>query len=126
MGLIMKIGDKFYSFDANRRRYRRDKDGVPAGPPIYREHFYEVEIVGETTRSWIISLGVQSFKVPKSDPFREKDGEFGARPMIWSRAVMENECWAHEHRHKIIEKLQTLDPGQLRLVAATLGYPELQ
>lgn len=126
----MKIGDKFYSFDENRRRYRRLPGGKPVGTPIYREHFYEVEIVGESSRSWIIGVGGdwkrEQFKVPKSDPFRDKYGEFGARPMIWTAAMMEDECWVHEHRHKIIEEVRTCDYVALLEVAYAVGYPDLR
>jgi hypothetical protein len=54
---------KLWYFDENRRIYERDTKGNVIGPPIWREHWHEVAIIGETSRSWIISY--TNDKVPK-------------------------------------------------------------
>lgn len=48
------IGMKLWEFDENRRVYARDKDGKCYGSPIWREHWVEVEILGETSVSWLV------------------------------------------------------------------------
>ena len=54
-------------FDINRRVYRRNEKGVAIGGPIWREHWVKLEIVGETTRSWVTSCDQ---KVPKKGSHR--------------------------------------------------------
>lgn len=48
------IGMKVWRFDQNRRVYRRDANGRAVGGPIWREHWEPLEIIGETSRSWLI------------------------------------------------------------------------
>lgn len=66
-------------FDHNRRRYRKDKNGRECGNPIWREHWWKVKIVGETSRSWISAYG---HKIPKKGgrdcAFSEEDIENAA------------------------------------------------
>lgn len=59
------IGMPLWYFDQNLRVYPRDSSGRTIGPPIWRKHWREVEIKGETTRSWIISYTDE--KVPKKE-----------------------------------------------------------
>jgi hypothetical protein len=119
----MKIGDKLWSFDGNRRHYAGK--GLSARI-IYREHFYPVEIIGETSRSWVIGCeGSKNeiFKVPKSDPSREKHGEFSMRPMLFTEQAVNDECWCQENRHKIVRKIeQENDTTILRRVAEIIGF----
>lgn len=48
------IGMKVWRFDVNRRVYARDENGRAKGGPIWREHWEPLEIIGETSRSWLI------------------------------------------------------------------------
>ena len=116
----MKIGDKFWSFDLNRRRYGEGRK------IIYREHYFRVEIIGETSRSWIIgrekNVKFDIFKVPKSDPFRNKYGDFGVRPVILTDQMVDDECFSHDHKAKISDRVLRLDGKKLREVAALIGY----
>jgi hypothetical protein len=48
-----KIGDTIWLFDINRRVYAPDK----SGGPIWREHWRPVEIVSETSRSYVTKYG---------------------------------------------------------------------
>ena len=59
------VGMKLWFFDLNRRVYPRDTSGRTTGPAIWREHWREVEIKGETSRSWIISYTDE--KLPKKE-----------------------------------------------------------
>ena len=118
----MKVGDKFWSFDSNLRRY----DGTRL---IYRGHFFPVEIIGETSRSWSIgharsNFPRELFKVPKADPFRKKYGEFGTRPIILTDQMVNDEIWDVDHRHKISRQIEKVDTSILRQVAELIGYEE--
>lgn len=46
----IKVGDKFWVKDKNRRVYED-------GKCIYEKHFREVEVIDETSRSWVIGRG---------------------------------------------------------------------
>lgn len=75
------VGMKLWEYDPNRRIYRRDETGRAIGPPIWREHWVEVEIIGETRVSWLIghvfmktwpNMEKRAVKLPK----REFPGEY--------------------------------------------------
>jgi hypothetical protein len=57
----LKVGDKVWTFNPSRRRY-----ALGSSAPIYAEHFEQQEIVGETSRSWIV--GYTQAKYPKANP----------------------------------------------------------
>jgi len=53
------MADKITSvwmFDQNRRKYEYDETGRSIGP-IYLHHWYEVDIISETSRSWVTRWG---------------------------------------------------------------------
>lgn len=122
----MKVGDKFWSFDRNKRQYEGKGSGAKS---IYRAHFFPVGIIGETSRSWSIghfgiSRPIELFKVPKSNPFREKYGEFGTRLIILTDQMVDDECWDEKHRYKISRQIDKIDLPTLREVAKLIGYKE--
>lgn len=119
----MQVGDKFWSFDRNIRRYDENRK------IIFRGHYYRVEIIDETSRSWIIGregLSHEIFKVPKSDPFRKKYGEFGVRPIILTDEMVDDECFTQKHARHIAEKVRGLKAEELRKVASLIGYVETE
>lgn len=50
----MKVGDHLWHFDRDRLIYRRDENNRSVGAPIYREHFVQYTITGETKLSWLV------------------------------------------------------------------------
>lgn len=48
------VGMKVWAFDQNHRVYKRDERGKAIGGPIWREHWVPMEVVGETSRSWLV------------------------------------------------------------------------
>jgi hypothetical protein len=82
------VGMKLWFFDQNRRIYPRNADGRTTGSAIWREHWREVEIKGETTRSWIISYTDE--KVPKKD--------FPGRYATSQEDIDRNELLNNSHR----------------------------
>ena len=83
-------------FDINRRVYNRDENGKSSGGPIWREHWKEVEIIGETKISWITDYGK---KIPKK----------GGHGICFSVSELDEKAWVHENRHKIASKITYLD-----------------
>lgn len=94
-------------FDENRRVYARN--GGCSGGPIYREHWYEQAVVGQTRRSWILRHGR---KVPKT----------GGRGFAFTKAEVDDDVFCHDHIHAICERLRNVDATTLRKVAELIGY----
>lgn len=107
----IKIGDKFFMFDENRRVYERDANGRAVGGPTFRGHFYEVTIEGDTSRSWTVKW--PNIKIPKSDPFS----------VLYTEEMISEREWVAAHRYSIARKLEiTKDADILRKVADLIGY----
>lgn len=116
--MTLKIGDKLWKFDTNRRRYGPDRS--VSSPPLYREHWFEVEIVDETTRSWITNYG----KVPKK-----------GRVYGWARSYQEVEdaCFINDNHYLFMNAVREsfnhhdwgMRPGmreRMEKVAEIIGY----
>src|ERR1700748_1122106 len=95
------VGSKAFVFDQNRRVYERTPDGKSTGGPIYREHFREVTITEETSRSWLVGES-RPLKYPKKCP------------ALFTAEQVEDACWRHDHRVRIIDLVQRADAEQLR------------
>jgi hypothetical protein len=101
-------------FDENRRVYPVNAPRKIGGSPIYREHWAKREIIGETLRSWLISEGWKTVKIPKS----------GADPrlFLFNEKDVDDNVWVNDHRYRIQRLIPTLSPDQLRQVAELIGY----
>jgi hypothetical protein len=112
---MLIMTDKYpdcWIFDANRRVYNRNEDGIAIGGPIWKEHWRKVEIVDETKLSWITSSGL---KIPKK----------GKRGICFSSEDIEKESYIHENRHKIADMISSCnDYDKLKTVAELIGYYE--
>ena len=106
--MSLQIGSTVLVFDSNHRVYARDK---PYGGPIYREHFVPREIVGETSRSWILLGGRKISKATLEGIFTPEQAD--------------DLAWADAHRYKIREVVWGIkDVHVLREVAKLIGYQE--
>ena len=86
-----------WQFDVNRRVYLDGRSG-----PSYRHHWHKVNVVGETTVSWILSSGK---KVKKSNTFSDSD--------------VEDQIYIHDNKYKIADLVQHIDDAEtLRAVDA--------
>lgn len=111
MEQAIKIGDKFFMFDENRRIYKRDENGMAVGGPTFRGHFREVTIEGQTSKSWITDHG--RVKVPKLTPF----------PPLYTEAMVDAAEYVHDHAYFIGEAARKCrDPIKLRQIAEIVGY----
>jgi hypothetical protein len=101
-------------FDCNRRVYPVIAPGEISGSPIYREHWVKHEIIGETTRSWLIGSTRWLVKVPK----RGADH----RRFLFSEKDVDDDVWANDHRYRIERLIRNLSSEKLRQVAELIGY----
>ena len=100
-------------FDEYRRRYKVNEKGRLFGPPIWREHWIKVNIVGETLRSWVTDYGL---KIPKK----------GGRGYAFSEAEIDRMAFV-EQRWEIAESVRSCtDYEKLKLVADAVGFKEEQ
>lgn len=108
----IKVGDKFFMHDINRRVYRRDEAGRATGGPTFRGHFYEVTIDGETSRSWLVGQWKPT-KVPKSNPFS----------ILYTEEMIDDAEWVSEHGPRIARYVQGISNADLlRRLADLIGY----
>jgi hypothetical protein len=112
-----KYPDIWY-FDQNRRIYPRDANGRPFGSPIWREHWVKLQIVGETSRSWVPRFGK---KIPKSEAVRKEN-----RMSQYAFSEEEIDRLAFiQNRHRIATKVSNCqDYETLRKVAELIGFKE--
>lgn len=108
--MTIGIGSEIWRYDENRRVY--SKDGK--GGPLFREKWHKVEILGETSRSWITSY------------YKEKVPKKGAHPRwAFAESEIDDACFVHDHRWKIIRAIERVyDADALRQIAAIVGYQE--
>lgn len=98
-------------FDINRRIYGPDNPG-----PIWREHWKKCEVLGETSRSWILDRHGQ-IKVPK------KRNEIQRRIFAFSESEIDDLEWVEKHKYKIAREVElSSNPAVLRTIASLVGY----
>jgi hypothetical protein len=100
-------------FNANHRVYRHDPvTGRGIGGPIWREHWVKYEVVGETSKSWVLIGGR---KVPKS----------GADPQLFAfdQLQLEQQAYIHDNAMRISDRVARLrDYDTLNKIADLIGY----
>jgi hypothetical protein len=136
----LKIGDKVWVLDENRREYARNAEGRNVGSPLRRPMWVEWEIVDGTSRSWIAipSYRVELYdgdlkaersivKIPKSfdKPFyRATSDGFQNKVFALTAQAVEDDVWRHDHAHKMLEAVRNADTATLRKIAELLGHKE--
>ena len=100
----LKVGDKVWLFDQNRRVY--EKDSIISSAPIFSEYFYQVTITGETSRSWLIGR----------EKFSKKTLEG-----IYTNETKADKIWDEENRYKITEKVRYCSIIELKKINEILG-----
>jgi len=106
----LEIGDKIWCFRSERRIYGPPdpKNGMSRGGPIYREHWVQIEITGETSRSWITVYG----KCPKA----------GGHGWALTQRDVDMDVWYHEHRHRVVRLVDRQPREVLASIAFDIGY----
>ena len=111
------IGSTVWWFDQNCRVYAKSASGGSTGSPIYREHWRETTITGETLRSWVTLYG----KFSKADGTRRD--AYGVKRCVFSLADVKADCWIHEHRYAIRTMVGDCDDVDvLKRIAEIVGY----
>lgn len=106
--------------DTNHRVYPQDENGKHYGSPIEREYWRPLEVVSETTRSWVLSNGI---KVPKKTRFPSAN-------LASNEQQVDGIVWQEQHSYKIAEAVAGLNRGidryqnlgVLREIAKLVGY----
>lgn len=112
------IGSTVWWFDQNRRVYAKSASGGSTGSPIYREHWRETTITGETPRSWLTACRMKFSKATG-----EMRDAYGVKRCVFSLADVEADCWIHEHRYAISKMVGDCDDvGVLKRIAEIVGY----
>lgn len=94
-------------FDQNRRVYPKGERG---GGPIWREHWRRVEIVGETSRSWVTECG-------------RKVSKKGGSGISFSQEEIDQQAWIQDNRHKIGDRVERCrDFKVMKAIADLVGY----
>ena len=93
---MIVIGQTVWKFDINRRVYGQNK-----AAPIWREHWREMVIIGETRRSWLVGYSGSTSthdKIPKND----------VNPRLWafSSADISRRAWVNDNCHRIAEAVR--------------------
>ncbi len=110
---MLKVGDKIWHFDENRRQYA----AMNLGAPIWIKHWHEVTITGENRVSWLTNH--YDYKV-------NKRALASGQAVAWVRTFSEvqDREWDHVHRHKILDRLRhtPLPIDELKRLATLVGY----
>ncbi len=106
--------EKVFYFDINHRIYHPPEPGriYSSGGPIWRKHWREVKVTGETSRSWVLENGR---KIPK----------VGALPhgYAFTEAEIDDLEWVKVHALRISEEVRRCDDhATLRQIAVLIGY----
>tara|TARA_R110000851_G_scaffold280717_1_gene434000 strand:+ start:46 stop:414 length:369 start_codon:yes stop_codon:yes gene_type:complete len=110
----IKIGDKFWLHDQNRRSY---VGNVMDEAFCYRQ----VEITGETSRSWVVG-GHRGFKVPKKNPFDSRGCEYGLTKKLLTDKDKADRLWRQQHTLKLADFVRSLSTDEQRNIAKITGY----
>lgn len=113
--MSIKVGDPIWHFQANRRVYAKGEHGSP----IYREHWVEEKIIGETSRSWLVSPEWRPTKLAKKEL---EEGKLDIYKLTLKE--VEEDCWIHDNQNRIIQHIQykVKDYETLKAVADLIGY----
>jgi hypothetical protein len=107
----LSVGSRLWQFNRNRCVYRRDENGRPHGNPIWREHWEQVEIIGETSQSWILPWNK---KIPKK---QLPEG------YVLDESEINRQAYIVENSSRIAQRVQAIqDPDLLMQVAKLIGY----
>lgn len=116
----MKRPTCIWRFDSNHRVYRQPEEGdvYGRGGPIWREHWVKFNVVGETSRSWLIGYSVErAQKVPKVG--------WDKGVFAFSEDEIDKAAWVYENAHRISHAVGIVkDYAILQQIAALVGYKE--
>lgn len=101
------VGKVVFVHDVNSRVYTRRNGG-----PDYRHQFVPREVVGETSRSWLVGWSHRYGKHPKADP-----------QWLFGLEDVEDAIWRNQHAYRIGQHVGSIrDVDLLRKIAEITGF----
>ena len=119
---MIKIGDIFHRYDPNKRVYRDPETGEKFSSPIFKYSFRDFFVVGETSRSWLLSTykdqkdPKRCIKLPKKD-LPVEHGYLTEKQVQDTIYVNENRIKAHEQ----VIQFKVKDAEKLRKIMEILN-----
>lgn len=111
------VGMKVWAFDQSRRVYKHDEKGRAIGGPIWREHWHQLEIVGETSRSWLVGPEWARSQPERASKIAKKDWPGS---LACSEEDIDRRAFVEE-RHKLADLIrQCHDFDTLKKIEAAL------
>lgn len=112
------VGKKIWHLNPMNRVYEKDAKGHSTGGPIYAAYWQEVDVIGETSRSWLVGYKFNPTKIAK------KDLASGMlRGYKVTREEVDKDIFMNTHQHKIVSKVSDIrDYETLKAVADLIGY----
>lgn len=96
----------YYKQDPNKRVYIDPDTGEKFGSPIYKYSFRAYYLIGETSRSFLLShfkdVAIDHhsiIKIPKNESFKSR--------WFLTYQEMQDDIYLHNNLHRIIEKLRS-------------------
>lgn len=114
---MITVGSIIYHYDPNRRVYRKDAKGNSYGAPLEREHWREMKIIGETSRSWLIGFEWKPDKISKKELAEGKMHGY-----CQTLEEVEKRVFVSQHRHLISTVVGAQDYDKLKVIADLIGY----
>jgi len=117
----IKVGSALWRFDESHRRYTEPPPGGLYGELIWRRHWLPEEVIGETSRSWLVGSRHNPVKLAKA-AFRD-----GACPVGWARSeeqIAKLE-WVHDNQRRIADHIGRMRGDHYDVlveVARLVGY----
>lgn len=96
-----------YYFDINRRVYTLD--GERKSSPFHVGYYVPIKIVSETPKEFICEYGTINKKSGLYSIGRNKH-------RVYTEKERDDDVYVNENRHKIIERLRSLNADALRMV----------
>jgi hypothetical protein len=112
------VGKKIWHKNPFKRVYEKNADGHAIGGPIYSAYWEEIEVIGETSRSWLVGYKFNHTKIAKKDL---AEGKLQGYKL--TRAEVDEDIYFNTHRHKITSLVSDIkDVKLLKAVADLIGY----
>ena len=117
--VVLQIGKDVWIKDENQREYVLGRSN-----PVYRKHFRRVQIVGETSRSWLLeSPSYDQLKLDKKTlMLRPPGGQYGLSAQVWlSEQAVEDDIFMQDKRGEVSRAvLACRDATAFREIVAVL------
>ena len=127
MDVVLGIGSVVWRHNESIRVYDYPRGHRIAGPQR-RPQWVEWEIRGETSRSWVAApKGLNAAmleRLGKKIPKRATPEQARQLGFALTEQAVDDDVWAHTHRHRVVRAVEAVDLATLRKVAELVGYDD--